>query len=776
MSVQQDLAAKFYALEWPARLTALMRAGWLTQEDGAELAAGRALLQVQGADRMVENVVGVMGLPLAVALNMVVDGKRYVTPMAVEEPSIVAALSAAAKVIARCGGFTTTVDESLIVGQIQVTDVADAQAAASRVVAAKEALMAAARQAQPNMVARGGGIRDVTAEPRGTGDRAMVVVQLWVDTRDAMGANAVNTLCEALAPEVARIAEGEPGLRILSNLCSRALVTARCVLTPDALAHKSLAGTFVRNQVVAASHMAEVDVFRAATHNKGIMNGIDAVAVATGNDWRAIEAGAHAWAGRGEGYHPLSRWHTDAQGRLVGTLCLPLKVGIVGGNFLANPGVALALRLVNVPSATALARLMAAVGLAQNFAALKALGTVGIQSGHMALHARSVVASTGVSAEHFEAAVHKLLQSKNIKLDHARAIVAELERDVAAGHLPKATPGQLASAQADEALGEGFGKLIVLGEHAVVYNSHALAVPLMLATQVVIGPRAAPNIRLRIPAWNIDALMPQAMPEGQADAEPHGRLYASIRLLVGKLNLAGRPFEMTVHAHVPRAMGLGSSAAFAVATVRALSRYFKLDLPESAVIELAFLSEQLAHGTPSGVDNALATMGSPLLFRRGPEGPTHRAQAVGAPLHWVVGLTHEESLTATTVRAVRGAHQEAPSVYQRVFDHIDALTLEASDAMARGDVTHLGRLMNINHGLLHGLGVTTLQLETLVAEARAEGALGAKVTGGGGGGSMLALCADRAMQERLVKAFARLGYTALCATTPSTPPKEDHHA
>lgn len=453
---------------------------------------------------------------------------------------------------------------------------------------------------------------------------------------------------------------------------------------------------------------------------------------------------------------------------------------------------ALALRLLAVPSATALARLMAAVGLAQNFAALKALGTVGIQAGHMTLHARSVVASTGVSAEHFEAAVRLLVQGKDIKLGKAREIVAELEQAAAQQPATASSPASATTAapvdtaavdQAHKAvpgarplgqlaMGEGFGKLIVLGEHAVVYNSHALAVPLMLATQVVIGPRAAPGVRVHIPAWGVEGVMPAT----EAGHEPHARLFASIRLLLRLLRLQDRSFDMTVHAHVPRAMGLGSSAAFAVATVRALSRYFELHLDDAAVIDLAFQSEKLAHGTPSGVDNALATMGSPLLFRRGNPEPTLRAQSVGAPLHWVVGLTHEESLTATTVQAVRLGHAQAPGPYGRVFEHIDALTLEASEAMAQGDAKRLGTLMNINHGLLHALGVSTVQLEKLLAEARLQGALGAKVTGGGGGGSMLALVADGPMQERLVQAFARLGFRALCATTNATSPLGDNHA
>jgi hydroxymethylglutaryl-CoA reductase len=225
---------------------------------------------------------------------------------------------------------------------------------------------------------------------------------------------------------------------------------------------------------------------------------------------------------------------------------------------------------------------------------------------------------------------------------------------------------------------------------------------------------------------------------------------------------------MTVHVRVPRAMGLGSSAALAVATVRALSGYFDLKLTDEAVIAQAFEAEKMAHGTPSGVDNALAGLGRPLLFRRGAPAPKITAQRVGAPLPWVVGLSHAESLTSTTVAAVRARHDACPSLYDRLFGQIDALTLEASAAMARGDLEHLGRLMNINHGLLHALDVSTGQIEQLIFEARRLGAWGAKVTGGGGGGSMLALCADAAMQQRVAQGFEHLGYAALMTTTEVT--------
>jgi hydroxymethylglutaryl-CoA reductase len=627
--------------------------------------------------------------------------------------------------------------------------------------------MAAARALQPGMVARGGGVKDITAQAfEDNPGSAMVIVYLWVDTKDAMGANAVNTLCEALAPRVAEIIGGTVGLRILSNLSTRALVTATCELPVEALAHKDLTGAKVRDGIVSASRMAEVDLYRAATHNKGIMNGIDAVAVATGNDWRAIEAGAHAYAGRGEGYGPLSTWSVNGAGALVGRITLPLKVGIVGGNFLANPTVALALRLLDVADAGALARLMAAVGLAQNFAALKALSTTGIQAGHMTLHARSVVASTGVDKTLFDAAVSELLQSGDIKLTRARAIVERLQHPARPQAIAAAAPAPAATFEpsSPRAWGEGFGKLIVLGEHAVVYESHALAVPLNLATQVSIGPRVGPGIHLRIPAWGVDEVLPERPHAGA----PEHRLVASIRGMVAALGLGHEAFVMTVHVRVPRAMGLGSSAALAVATVRALSGYFDLKLTDEAVIAQAFEAEKMAHGTPSGVDNALAGLGRPLLFRRGAPAPKITAQRVGAPLPWVVGLSHAESLTSTTVAAVRARHDACPSLYDRLFGQIDALTLEASAAMARGDLEHLGRLMNINHGLLHALDVSTGQIEQLIFEARRLGAWGAKVTGGGGGGSMLALCADAAMQQRVAQGFEHLGYAALMTTTEVT--------
>lgn len=386
-----------------------------------ELDPGALPLEV--ADGMIENVVGEYALPFAVAANFVVDDVEVLVPMAVEEPSIVAAASNAAR-LARPRGFVTRCSAPVMIGQIQVTNCADVDVGAASVRGAAESILADARRLVPRLAERGGGpvgldVR-VLARPPGP-DGGMLVVHLHVDCRDAMGANLVNTLCEALADRVARIAGGRPGLRILSNLTDGRTVTVRCsVEEKDAE---------VRAAVASASRFAELDPYRATTHNKGIMNGVDAVLVATGQDWRAVEAGAHAYAARSGVYRPLAVWRDDGVA-LVGELVMPLAVGTVGGALHSHPSARFALEMAGIANADKLAAVAAAAGIATNLAALRALATEGIQRGHMSLHARGVARAAGATGELVELVAAELSACGDVKPDRAREVLARLKESM----------------------------------------------------------------------------------------------------------------------------------------------------------------------------------------------------------------------------------------------------------------------------------------------------------------------------------------------------------
>jgi len=415
----------FYKLSLEDRANVVAELAGLTASEKAIL-MGKGLGPAQ-ADQMIENVVGTHALPLGIAVNFLINGQDYLIPMAIEEPSVVAGASLAARLVREGGGFTTSSDEPVMIGQIQVMDVADPQAARSELLAQKSRLLQLADQTDPLIVSLGGGARDLRVrivEHSAVGP--MVVVHLLFDCRDAMGANTVNTACEALAPEVENITGGRVVLRILSNLADRRLARAKCTIPAEALAFESFAGQTVSKRIVEAYALAANDPYRAATHNKGIMNGIDAVAVAAGQDWRALEAGAHAYAARNGLYTSLSHWSVDADGNLVGTLELPLAVGIVGGASRVHPTAKIALKILGVTTAQELAEVMAAVGLAQNLAALRALATEGIQRGHMELHARQVAIAAGATGDLVETIAGRLVAEQKIRLDRAQELVQEL--------------------------------------------------------------------------------------------------------------------------------------------------------------------------------------------------------------------------------------------------------------------------------------------------------------------------------------------------------------
>jgi len=418
---------EFYKLPPAERVARVQEFAGLSDDEAATLPRGDALTLAQ-ADKMIENVVGVYGLPLGIATNFLINGQDYLVPMVIEEPSVVAAASHAARLLREGGGITAIATEPLMIGQVQLLGIADPHGAAVALLAAKAEVLALANQQDPLLVRVGGGAKDVEVRVlEHTPAGPMVIVHLIVDVRDAMGANAVNTMAEAVAPRLAEIAGGEFRLRIISNLADKRLVRARGVVPREALATETLAGEQVVQGIVEAAAFAAADPYRAATHNKGIMNGVDAVVVATGNDWRAIEAGAHAYAARSGRYTSLSTWERDAAGDLVGTLELPLAVGIVGGATKVHPTARVALKVLGVKTARELAEVMAAVGLAQNLGALRALATEGIQRGHMALHARQMAIAAGATGELVDVVAARLVREKRIRLDRAGEVLREVQ-------------------------------------------------------------------------------------------------------------------------------------------------------------------------------------------------------------------------------------------------------------------------------------------------------------------------------------------------------------
>ena len=386
-------------------------------------------LSTDVADRMIENVVGVYTLPLGIAANFVVNGRDRLVPMVIEEPSVVAGASFAARLARDGGGFQADTTAPEMIVQMQVLDVENLWYGRQRLLANRERLLRQATTVDPVVVGLGGGPRDLEVRIFETSPAGpMLIVHLVYDCRDAMGANTVNTVAEALRPAVEEITGGRVLLRILTNLADRRLARARCRIPAESLAFGEYAGERVARGIVEAYAMAAVDPYRATTHNKGIMNGVDAVVMATGNDWRAIEAGAHAYAARSGRYLPLSQWELDAQGALVGTLEMPLAVGIVGGATRVHPSAQLALKILGVESAVELAEIIAAVGLAQNLAAIRALATEGIQRGHMELHARQVALSVGAVGAEIEQVAGRLVSERVVRPDRAQEILEELRR------------------------------------------------------------------------------------------------------------------------------------------------------------------------------------------------------------------------------------------------------------------------------------------------------------------------------------------------------------
>lgn len=421
----------FHKLAVSDRLGTVSRMFKLSHDETHALAGGQSLTS-ELANTMIENAVGVFGLPLGLGLNLQVNGRDYVVPMVVEEPSVIAAVSFAARIAREGGGFTAEADDPIMIGQVQVTGYGDPTAASKKLLAHKEQLLALANSFHPSMQSRGGGAKDIEVRilpaPEGPRGEPLLVLHLLIDTQEAMGANLINTMTEGVAPLVEQITGGKVYLRILSNLADRRLARASCRVAVQSLADFDMSGEAIAEGIVQASRFAVADPYRATTHNKGIMNGVDAVAIACGQDWRAIEAGAHAFAARDGQYRPLSTW-TLEEGHLVGRIELPLAIGTVGGPIKIHPQVQAALKILRTSSARELAMVMASVGLAQNFAAVRALGSVGIQKGHMAMHARCVAVTAGARGPWIEQVANGLVKAGQVKVEKAREILAALMRD-----------------------------------------------------------------------------------------------------------------------------------------------------------------------------------------------------------------------------------------------------------------------------------------------------------------------------------------------------------
>jgi len=413
----------FYKLSVKERAQIVKDFAGLTDEEVAILQSTGSL-NLDLADRMIENVVGAIPFPLGIAVNFLINGRDYLIPMAIEEPSVVAAASYAAKMAREKGGFFTSSTEPIMIGQIQAVDVPDPYGARMAVLAAREEILRKANEQDPMLVSVGGGAKDLKARVLQTATGPMVITELLVDCRDAMGPNAVDTMAEAVAPMIERITRGRVYLRIISNLATERLARAWTVVAKEAVG-----GEEVVDGIVKAYAFAAADPYRAATHNKGILNGIIAVALATCNDHRALEAGAHAYAARSGHYGPLTVWEKNKDGDLVGSIELPMAVGIVGGATRVHPVAKIALKILGVKSARELGEVMAAVGLAQNLGALRALAHEGIQRGHMSLHARNVAIMAGATGDLIDLIVERMVEERKVRLDRAKELLETYEKE-----------------------------------------------------------------------------------------------------------------------------------------------------------------------------------------------------------------------------------------------------------------------------------------------------------------------------------------------------------
>jgi len=714
---------RFYRLSVEQRLSWLQRAFGLENDELAQLRQGNAL-RVRHAINMVENAIGIFGLPLGLGLNFLVDNREYIVPMAIEEASIIAAVSKSALLIRGGGGFTTEVDKPVMIGQVQVLDLVDPAAAAKSVEDNKAKVIEQANLGNGRMVGRGGGVFDLeTRIVEGGGDiGSMLVVHLLMDVREAMGANAVNSACEAAGPLIEEVTGGRVQLRILSNLADHRLARAKFRLPVEKLSIEGLEGADVAKRMVEAWALAHHDPYRAATHNKGIFNGIDAAAIAFGQDWRAIEAGGHAYAASRGGYRSLTRFSIE-DGALCGEIEMPMAVGWKGGSAGSHPAVAILKKISGVRSAAELAGLLASVGLAQNFGACLALVTVGIQRGHMSLHARSVALSVGTPAADVDVVAKEMIKRGEVRV----AIAEEILRELNHRRETQGTPDRLpitASAP---------GKVVLFGEHAVVYGQPGITASIDLSLRVRIS-HDPDGPRLVHPEF--EHLFP--IEESERDFERFGKAVNTALELYG---LEREPIAIEVESELLPGMGLGSSAAFSVAMCLALRKYRDRDSKrrwDPELFEEAQRLERIFHGTPSGIDVSTVLSGGVLWFRGG-EPREILPVRLPRPASALVCIAEAGARTIELVRQVQNSRQLHRERTDRIISEIGELTARAGSALGAGDFKAGGEMMYRNHELLADLGVSTPVLDHCVELLMENGALGAKLTGAGGGGAVVAL-------------------------------------
>ncbi len=715
----------FYRLPVERRLAYLARSYNLSEKQLQTLREGRAL-RIEHAVNMVENAIGVHGMPLGIALNFLVDGRDYLVPMAIEEASIIAAASKAALTIRQGGGFDTEIDEPVMIGQVQVLDLEDAKVAAAAVHESKDTILEQANLANPRMTERGGGAFDIETRIVDGGDGLddMLIVHLLIDVRDAMGANHVNTSCEAAGPLIEKITGGRVHLRILSNLADKRLARAHFAMPFDLLESKDFSGEEVAKRMVEAYRFAHADPYRAATHNKGIFNGIGAVAMALGQDWRAIEAGGHAWAARDGQYRSLTGYWIDKDA-LHGSIALPMQVGSVGGALNSHPGVRLLRRIAGVRDAKEISSVFAAVGLAQNFAACLALSTVGIQKGHMALHARSVAISVGVPPGKVEKVASEMIQRGKVKVSVAEEIFTRMQIEERTNGEEKKN-GLPIEAWAP-------GKVVLFGEHATVYNFPGITCAIDVGLTIRIkhdndGPR------FLNPKFN----QPFGAPESDRDIRLFTR---AVDQALEMHKLQRDPIAIQIDSDLVPGMGLGSSAAFSAALISALRKVrseVNSSLPQRDLYDDVQSLESIFHGHPSGMDAATVISDGVLWFRKGPPReiiPIH-VQTVMAGL---ICFVQPGARTIDMVRSVRSSRDLNRKRVDSILEKIGEVTSDAGISLGSGDEQQVGRLMLRNHELLARLGVSTHELDDAVDLLTKKGALGAKLTGSGGGGAVIAI-------------------------------------
>ncbi len=731
----------FYRLSVEQRLAFLAHSFNLTDEQVSQLRNGNAL-RIEHAVNMVENAVGVLGLPLGLGLNFLVDGREYLVPMAIEEASIIAAASKAALMIRKGGGFRTETSDPVMIGQVQILDLKDPEDAARRLLDSKREIIERANLANPRMVQRGGGVFDI--EPRiidgGEGFGKMIALHLLFNVCEAMGANAVNYACEAVGSMVENITGGRVNLRILSNLADRRMAKAEFVLPVEYLATKELSGWEVAQRMVEANRFAEVDTYRAATHNKGIFNGICAAALALGQDWRAIEAGGHAYAAKDGRYKALTSYWVS-KGNLHGKIELPLQVGIVGGATSAHPGVKILMTISGVDTSRQLAGLLAAVGLGQNFSAILALSTVGIQKGHMALHARSVAISVGVPPEDIDDIAQEMIKRGQVKIEVAEEIYRNIKQK------PKMKK------ENDELPVETFapGKVVLFGEHATVYNYPGISAAIDIGLKMRVnydpdGPRFLhPDFKQVFP-----------VPESDNDIRMFSKaVYEALEMY----GLQKEQIGIQIESELVPGMGLGSSAAFSVALCSSLRRYRHIESKKrwnSDLFEEVQKLESIFHGHPSGMDAATILSGGVLWFRKGPPREFLPIQ-MPSPMSGIICLVEPGARTIELVQRVKRRREMHRKYIDNILEDIGNLTVDAGIALGTGDCVEAGRLMFRNHELLARLGVSTKALDRAVELLLDYGVLGAKLTGSGGGGAVIAIVKPEqqyALVEELSGEFA----------------------